>query len=65
MTHSGNSNTIRESNQASGIRKVHNAYYVRKAPSCYNVAGQGAREISFLACEFSHGPISENESRDT
>ena len=28
--HSGKSRTILESNNASGVRKVHNAYHVRK-----------------------------------
>ena len=49
---SGKSVTIRESNQAWGVRKPHNAYYyVRK--SSIVLAGTGVRKISSLACGFS------------
>ena len=45
---SGKSSTIRESNQASGVRKAHFAYYyVRK--SSFVLAGTGVRKISSVA----------------
>ena len=48
----GKSGTIRESNQVSGVRKEHYAYYcVRK--SSILLAGAGARKISSVACVFS------------
>ena len=44
--------TIRESNQASGVRKAHYAlYYVRKSAILF--AGTGVRQINSVACGFS------------
>ena len=49
---SGKSGTIRESNQASGVRKAHYALnYVRK--SSILLAGTGARKNNSVACGFS------------
>ena len=49
--HSGKSETIRESNQASGVhvRKAHYAWYYIWTKRLHFVR----RKISFLACEFS------------
>ena len=51
--HSGKSGTIREWNQASGVRKAH--YYVRKSSILF--AGKAVRKISFIACELSPSKI--------
>ena len=49
---SGKPGTIRESNQASGVRKAYYmSYYVRK--SSILLAGTGIRKISSVACGFS------------
>ena len=49
LMQSGKPNIIRESNQASGVRKMHYAsYYVQKG-----LAGTGVRKISSVACGFS------------
>ena len=49
---SGKSGTIRESNQASGARKVHYAKYYERKNSIL-LAGTGVKKFSFVTCWFS------------
>ena len=62
LKQSGKSGTIRESNQASGVRKAHyGQYYVRK--SSILLAGTGVRKISSVACGFSSVKIHYSVNR--
>ena len=56
---SGKPGTIRESNQALGVRKAH--YYVHK--SSILLAGTGVRKVSSVACRLSPIKIHLSEYR--